>query len=41
MVKESRQLNIMLVDKLPERSLAMEKLLTDLGHRIVARASAG
>lgn len=41
MVKETRQLNIMLVDELPERSMAMEKLLTNLGHKIIARASAG
>ena len=41
MVKETRKLNIMLVDEQPERSIAMEKLLTELGHRIVARASAG
>ncbi|OGT64790.1 MAG: hypothetical protein A2993_05400 [Gammaproteobacteria bacterium RIFCSPLOWO2_01_FULL_47_190] len=41
MAKETRQLNIMLIDELPERSMAMEKLLTGLGHRIVARASAG
>ena len=41
MAKETRQLNIMLVDKLPERSLALEQLLTELGHSIVARASAG
>ena len=41
MAKEARQLNILLVDELPERSLAMEKLLTNLGHKIVARASAG
>jgi two-component system, response regulator / RNA-binding antiterminator len=41
MVKETRQLNIMLIDELPERSMAMEKLLTDLGHKIIARASAG
>ncbi len=41
MAKESRQLNILLVDEQPERSQAMEKLLTNLGHRIVARASAG
>lgn len=41
MSKESRQLNIMLIDELPERSLAMEKLLNNLGHKIVARASKG
>ncbi len=41
MAKETRQLNIMLVDELPERSMAMEKLLTNLGHKIIARASAG
>lgn len=41
MAKDARQLNILLVDELPERSLAMEKLLTNLGHRIVARATAG
>ncbi len=41
MAKETRQLNIMLIDELPERSLAMEKLLNNLGHKIVARASAG
>jgi response regulator NasT len=41
MVKETRQLNIMLIDELPERSLAMEKLLNNLGHRIVTRASRG
>ena len=39
--KDVRQLNILLVDELPERSLAMEKLLTNLGHKIVARVSAG
>ena len=41
MVKETRQLNILLIDEVPERSQALEKLLTNLGHRIVARASAG
>ena len=41
MSKDTRQLNIMLVDETPERSMAMEKLLNDLGHKIVARASAG
>lgn len=41
MARKPIQLNIMLVDELPERSQAMEKLLTNLGHRIVARASAG
>ena len=41
MTREIRQLNILLVDELPERSLAMEKLLTNLGHKIVARVSAG
>jgi len=41
MTKETRQLNIMLIDELPERSMAMEKLLNNLGHKIVARASAG
>ena len=41
MTKETRQLNIMLIDEQPERSMAMEKLLNDLGHKIVARASAG
>ena len=41
MEKESRKLRIMLVDEQPERSEAMEKLLTNLGHRIVARVSAG
>lgn len=41
MVKETRQLNIMLVDELPERSMAMEQLLCKLGHRIVTRASTG
>ena len=41
MVKETRQLNIMLVDEMPERSMAMEKLLNNLGHKIVASASAG
>ena len=41
MAKETRQLGIMLIDELPERSLAMEKLLNNLGHKIVARASAG
>ena len=41
MAKETRLLNILLVDEMPERSMAMEKLLNDLGHKIVARASAG
>lgn len=41
MVTEARLLNIMLVDELPERSMAMEQLLCKLGHRIVARASTG
>lgn len=41
MAKETRQFNIMLIDEQPERSMAMEKLLNDLGHKIVARASAG
>lgn len=41
MEKESKKLRIMLVDEQPERSEAMEKLLTNLGHRIVARVSAG
>ena len=31
----------MIVDELPERAMAMEKLLTNLGHTIVVRASAG
>lgn len=38
---ESKQLDIMLIDEVPERSMAMEKLLHNLGHRIVARASKG
>lgn len=38
---EKQKLNIMLIDELPERSMAMEKLLNDLGHQIVARASTG
>lgn len=41
MVKEVRQLNIMLIDEQPERSMAMEKLLNNLGHKIVGKASAG
>jgi two-component system, response regulator / RNA-binding antiterminator len=41
MSKENRQLNIMLIDELPERSMAMKKLLNNLGHKIVATASAG
>lgn len=41
MTNKSRQLNIMIVDELPERAMAMEKLLTNLGHTIVARAAAG
>lgn len=41
MAKEKNQLNIMLVDEQPERSLAMEKLLKNLGHTVVARASTG
>ena len=41
MSKEKQQLNIMLIDELPERSMAMEKLLTNLGHKIVATVSAG
>lgn len=41
MAKDTRQLNIMLIDEQPERSLVMEKLLHDLGHKIVARATAG
>ncbi len=41
MSKDKQQLNIMLIDELPERSMAMEKLLTNLGHRIVATVSAG
>lgn len=39
--KENTQLNIMLIDELPERSLALEKLLNDLGHKIIGRASKG
>ncbi|MGB1800102.1 MAG: ANTAR domain-containing response regulator [Gammaproteobacteria bacterium] len=41
MSDKPRQLNIMIVDELPERAMAMEKLLTNLGHSIVARATAG
>lgn len=41
MSDKPRQLNIMIVDELPERAMAMEKLLTNLGHSIVARAAAG
>jgi two-component system, response regulator / RNA-binding antiterminator len=41
MAKDTRQLNIMLIDELPERSMALEKLLTNLGHKIIARASTG
>lgn len=41
MSDKTRQLNIMIVDELPERAMAMEKLLTNLGHSIVARAAAG
>ncbi|MEQ8937339.1 MAG: ANTAR domain-containing protein, partial [Gammaproteobacteria bacterium] len=41
MARDNKQLNIMIIDELPERSMAMEKLLTNLGHRIVATASSG
>ncbi len=41
MVKESKQLNIMLIDEQPERLLAMEKLLKNLGHSIVGKATKG
>ena len=41
MARDTKQLNIMLIDEQPERSMALEKLLHDLGHKIVARASAG
>ena len=41
MSNKPRQLNIMIVDELPERAMAMEKLLTNLGHTIVARVATG
>ncbi len=36
---ETKQLSIMLVDELPERSEIIKKILEKAGHRIVARAS--
>ncbi|MBI4006413.1 MAG: ANTAR domain-containing protein [Gammaproteobacteria bacterium] len=39
MTLETKQLSIMLVDELPERSEIIKKILEKAGHRIVARAS--
>lgn len=41
MSQNREALSIMLVDELPERSQVMTEILTGLGHRIVASASAG
>ena len=41
MATDNKQLNILLVDELPERSQVMQQLLQSKGHRIVARASKG
>ena len=38
---ENRNLNILLIDELPERSEVLQRILEDSGYRIIARASAG